>query len=75
MFPTTWYHPCGKTHYVTVPKGNNVDDIFKPGYIVHSGATDLNKGDRLPVRVWTGDGDIHTTNTLNSSSFVEKNPS
>ena len=75
LFPTTWYHPCGKNHSVTVPKGTSVDDIFKHGYIVHSGATDLNKGDRLRVRVWTGDGDIHTTNTLSSEEFAVKNPS
>ena len=76
LLPTTWYSPCGETHQVTVPKGTNVDDIFPHGYIVHSGATDLNKGDAVPVRVWTNNNtNIHTTRTLLSEDFVVKNPS
>ena len=76
LLPTTWYSPCHKTHQVTVPKGTNIDDIFIPGYIVHSGATDLDKNDVVDVRVWTDNNtNIHTTRTLNSTEFVVKNPS
>ena len=73
LTPRTYYHPCGFTHTVTVPKGTNVDDIFPYGFITPDGQT----SPVTQVRYYhaTDGTGYHCTTTLKSSEFTPHNPS
>ena len=58
----TSFHQCSATHTVTVPTGQDVSNVFQPGYMTKN----WNLNDTgTPVIVWTDNGtNIHCTSSL-----------
>lgn len=80
--PRGWtYSPCGKTHDVTVRRGESIDNVFPKGWIVPlNGITGEEMTSRAKaVRIYqpkpVNYTDTHCTFQLHESEFIEKNPS
>ena len=78
--PSGWsYSPCGKSHSVTVPKGQSIDETFPKGWLVALNRRGNETNNVVAVRIWQPDHtdyeNTHCTRQLNEDEFTEHNPS